>query len=227
VRLHWQAREERPRLLLFFNGWGMDERLLGMIEPPAGRDLLAVCDYTDPQGAEAVRAAVAHYPAVDLVAWSMGVWAAATVFAGPAGARFDKAVAVNGTGRPIDDVYGIPESLFHATLDNFSERARDSFFRRMCDGRDACGEFIPHAPLRDVEDQRRELHALARDTGLGVPPPGPFTSAVVGSRDRIMPPANQMRYWQGVIPCRTASLPHLPFSRRTGWREILGETDEP
>ena len=95
------------------------------------------------------------------------------------------------------------------------------------DGRDACGEFLPHAPLRDVEDQRRELQALARDAGPGVEQPGPFTSAVVGSRDRIMPPANQMRYWQGVIPCRTASLPHLPFSRRTGWREILGEADEP
>ena len=180
VRLHWQVRKGQPRLLLFFNGWGMDERLLGMIEPPAGRDLLAVCDYTDLQGADAVRAAVARYPAADLVAWSMGVWAAATVF-GSAGARFDKAVAVNGTGRPIDDEYGIPAGLFHATLDNFSERARDSFFRRMCDGRDACGEFLPHAPLRDVEDQRRELLALARDAGAGVQPPGPFTSAVVGT----------------------------------------------
>ena len=117
---------------------------------------------------------------------------------------------------------GYPAGLFHATLDNFSERARDSFFRRMCDGRDACGEFLPHAPLRDVEDQRRELLALARDAGAGVPPPGPFTSAVVGTRDRIMPPENQLRYWQGVIPCRTVNLPHLPFSRRSGWREILG-----
>jgi biotin synthesis protein BioG len=209
--------------LLFFNGWGMDERILGMIEPPEGRDLLAVCDYTDLRGQDAVRAAVASYPTADLVAWSMGVWAATAVF-GAACARFGSAVAVNGTGRPIDDDYGIPAGLFHATLQGFSERARDSFFRRMCDGRDACGEFLPHAPLRDVEDQRRELLALARDAGEGVPPPGPFTSAVVGSRDRIMPPENQMRYWQGAIPCRLAQLPHLPFSRRSGWRELLEGT---
>jgi len=227
MRLHWQVRQERPRLLLFFNGWGMDERLLAMIEPPAGRDLLAVCDYTElQQGADAVQAAVERYPATDLVAWSMGVWAAASLF-GTTGARFDKAVAVNGTGRPIDDRYGIPAALFQATLDTYSARARDSFFRRMCDGRDACGEFLPHAPLRDVQDQRRELLALARDAGEGLPPPGPFTSAVVGSRDRILPPENQVRYWQGVLSCRTANLPHLPFSCRTGWREILGETDEP
>jgi hypothetical protein len=224
--LHWQVRQGQPRLLVFFNGWGMDERLLGMVEPPAGKDLLAVCDYTDMQGADAVRAAVASYPAADLVAWSMGVWAAATVF-GSAGTRFENAVAVNGTGRPIDNEYGIPAGLFHATLDSFSERARDSFFRRMCDGRDACGEFLPHAPLRDVEDQRRELLALARDAGEGLQPPGPFTSAVVGTRDRIMPPENQLRYWRGVIPCRSANLPHLPFSQRLGWREILGEADEP
>lgn len=227
MKLHWQVREQLPRLLLFFNGWGMDERLLGMIEPPAGRDLLAVCDYTDLQGVEELRAAVAHYPAAELVAWSMGVWAAATVFGGPAGVRFEKAVAVNGTGRPIDDVYGIPADLFHATLDGFSERARDSFFRRMCDGREACGEFLPHAPLRDVEDQRRELLALARQVAAAPVPPGPFTSAVVGTRDRIMPPENQARYWQGVVPCRMTRLPHLPFSLRTGWREILGETGEP
>ena len=220
MRLHWQVRAGHSRLLLFFNGWGMDERLLGMFEPPEGRDLLAVCDYADLQGEEAVRAAVARYPAADLVAWSMGVWAAATVFA-QEGARFVKAVAVNGTGRPIDDEYGIPAGLFHATLDGFSERARDSFFRRMCDGPDLRGEFLPHAPLREVEDQRRELLALARTAAAGVQPPGPFTSAVVGSRDRIMPPENQLRYWQGVIPCRTVNLPHLPFSRRAGWREIL------
>ncbi len=226
MRLHWQVREERPRLLLFFNGWGMDERLLAMIEPPAGRDLLAVCDYTDLRGADAVRAAVAHYPAADLVAWSMGVWAAATVFAS-APMRFDKAVAVNGTGKPIDDEYGIPAGLFRATLDNYSERTRDSFFRRMCDGRDACGEFLPHAPLRDADDQRRELLALARAVGAGHPSPGPFTGAVVGARDRIMPPENQKRYWQGTIPCRALPLPHLPFSRRSGWRELLGERDEP
>jgi biotin synthesis protein BioG len=226
VRLHWGIRAGHPRLLLFFNGWGMDERILGMIEAPEGRDLLAVCDYVDLQGEDAVRAAVARYPAADLVAWSMGVWAAANVFRSTA-PRFDKAVAVNGTGRPVDDEYGIPTGLFRATLDGFSERARESFFRRMCDGREACGEFLPHAPLRDVEDQRRELLALARDAAAGVPPPGSFTSAVVGSRDRIMPPENQLRYWQGVIPCRTANLPHLPFSDRSGWREILGETDEP
>jgi len=226
MRLHWQVREGHPRLLLFFNGWGMDERILGMIAPPGGRDLLAVCDYTDLRGADAVRAAVAAYPGADLVAWSMGVWAAATVF-GSGAALFGTAVAVNGTGRPIDDEYGIPTGLFHATLAAFSERARDSFFRRMCDGRDACGEFLPFGPLREVEDQRRELLALARDAGAGVPPPGPFTIALVGSRDRIMPPENQMRYWQGVIPCRTASLPHLPFARRVGWRELLGETNEP
>ena len=220
MRLHWHLREGQPRLLVFFNGWGMDERILAMIDPPAGRDLLAVCDYTDLHGADAVQAAVAHYPEADLVAWSMGVWAAATVFA-RAAVRFGRAVAVNGTGRPIDDECGIPAGLFHATLDGFSERARDSFFRRMCDGRDTCGEFLPHAPLRDVDDQRRELIALARDAVSGVQSPGPFTSAVVGSRDRIIPPENQVRYWQGLIPCRTVNLPHLPFSRRTGWREIL------
>jgi hypothetical protein len=222
VRLHWHVRAGQPRLLLFFNGWGMDERLLAMIDPPAGCDLLAVCDYADLQGADAVRAAVAAYPGADLVAWSMGVWAAMAVFASGA-ARFVTAVAVNGTGRPIDDEYGIPAGLFDATLAGFSERARDSFFRRMCDGRDACGEFLPHAPLRDLEDQRRELQVLAREAKAGGSPPGPFTRAVVGSRDRIMPPENQLRYWQGVLPCRTLNLPHLPFSRRSGWPEILGE----
>jgi biotin synthesis protein BioG len=220
VRTHWQVREGNPRLLVFFNGWGMDERILGMVEPPDRCDLLAVCDYADLQAAPAVRAAVASYPAADLVAWSMGIWAAATVF-GPERSRFERAVAINGTGRPIDDDYGIPVHLFRATIDGFSARSRDSFFRRMCDGREACGEFLPHAPLRDLEDQRRELHALARDAGEGLPPPGPFTCAVIGARDRIMPPENQARYWQGAIPCRTMQLPHLPFSRRWGWREML------
>lgn len=226
MRLHWQVREGQPRLLVFFNGWGMDQRLLGATDPPAGCDLLAVCDYTDLRGADAVRAAVASYPAADLVAWSMGVWAAAVVFEA-GGGSFGRAVAVNGTGRPIDDEYGIPTGLFHATLAGFSERSRDSFFRRMCDGREACARFLPHAPLRELEDQRRELAALALAAGAGVPPPGPFTAAVVGTRDRIVPPANQTRYWQGAVPCRELNLPHLPFCGRVGWPQLLGEPGEP
>ena len=226
MRLHWQEREGRGRLLLFFNGWGMDERLLAMVAPPAGRDLLAVCDYTDLRGADEVRAAVASYPAADLVSWSMGVWAAATIFAG-GGVRFGRAVAVNGTGRPVDDGRGIPAALFHATLAGFSERGRDAFYRRMCGGSDVCRAFLQHAPLRAPDDQRRELSALASAAGAGVPAPGPFTSALVGTRDRIMPPGNQLRYWQGSIPCRTAPLAHFPFSSLSGWGEILGEVDEP
>ena len=71
-------KENNPRLLLFFAGWGSDERLFD--RPVAdGYDYLLCFDYRSPDFDYAL---LDGYREIRLLAWSMGVWAAGQTLAG-------------------------------------------------------------------------------------------------------------------------------------------------
>jgi hypothetical protein len=220
MKLNWLAQRGAPQLLLFFNGWGMDERVVAHLAPPAGCDLLEVHGYADRDGAPLERV-LAGYGSFVLVAWSFGVWAAAVVLAAvrrvPA-----VAVAINGTCRPIDAEYGIPPQLYRATLERFSAPALDSFTRRMCGGPEALAHYRARASRRSLDDQGDELRALAADVPATPVPASPFTRAIVGSADRIVPPRHQSRCWEGAAATSVLPLPHYPFCALERWEQILG-----
>ncbi len=125
---------------------------------------------------------------VELIAWSMGVWAATQTLSR---ARLSSAVAANGTPWPIDDVRGIPCAVFDATLAGFSEAGLTRFRRRMCGGAAGLAAFMTNAPKRGMEDLRAELAALGE--GIRARPPRPFawSRALTCAGDRIFPPEAQ------------------------------------
>lgn len=219
MKTRWLARDGARRLLVFFNGWGMDERVVADLAPPPGTDLLEVHDYKDPAAGELERA-LAPYPSFALVAWSLGVWAAAAVFAG-LGRAPERAVAINGTCRPIDEERGIPPRLFRATAEAFGEDSRRSFERRMCGGAEALVHYHGRAPQRDLADQAGELRALELSISASPEPPSLFSLALVGSRDRIVPPESQRRFWERTAPALVLPIPHYPFFDLRSWAEIL------
>lgn len=194
------------RLLLIFGGWGMDERLIDL--PSAvgeGVDVMLCYDY---RSMNFDASPLAGYRSLHLLAWSMGVWVAGRVLGGmtlPWAGR----VAFNGTPFPMDDVRGIPVSVFEGTLRGFSETVLAKFRRRMCGSGDALRLFMERAPQRTVEELHGELQAL-HDAVLVAD--GSHTLqwdlAVVGLRDRIFPPANQLAAWQDVAEVRTVDAAH-------------------
>lgn len=220
MKLRWLARAGAARLLVFFNGWGMDEWVVAGIAPPPASDLLEIHDYTDLDAGE-LECVLESYPSCSLVAWSFGVWAAAAVFAGLRRAP-QRAVAINGTCRPIDEACGIPPRLFQATVERFSAASRDSFFRRMCADAETLASFRSRAPRRDLADQAAELRALGLGVAAAPVPPSIFSQVVVGRRDRIMPPENQRRCWDTATALKVLPIPHYPFFDLQSWEEILG-----
>ncbi len=92
---------------------------------PTDHDLLICYDYQDLN----LDFDFSAYRHIRLVAWSMGVWAAERALQG---IRLKSATAVNGTGLPCDDNFGIPDTIFKATLDNLTENTRLKFERRIC-----------------------------------------------------------------------------------------------
>lgn len=143
-------------------------------------DTLVVWDYTTLEGLPALP----EDRPVEVIGWSMGVWAAGQVLAG---ARVARATAVNGTPWPIDETRGIPPAVFEGTLKGFSESGLLRFRRRMCGGAAALKAFEAVAPERSVEALRAELAALGE--GYARLGPGNFTwnRAFAAESDRIFP----------------------------------------
>lgn len=125
---------------------------------------------------------------VDVIAWSMGVWAATQTLPR---AALASATAVNGTPWPIDDARGIPEAVFDATLAGFSEAGLLRFRRRMCGGAAGLAGFMAHAPQRTVADLGAELAALGQAIRARPERPFAWTRAIACTEDRIFPPAAQ------------------------------------
>ncbi len=154
----WIYRKGRPNLIVFCNGWGMDERpfrpfLSGQC------DVLMLSNYHSLSPVPDLPVLAKDYAAVFLVSWSMGVWVGQRLFSDFRDC-FAAAVAINGTLCPIHDTLGIPEEILIATLDNFSEDSRQKMYRRMCRNRDFCTQFQANLPDRSLVSQRQELQAL-------------------------------------------------------------------
>ena len=185
-------KENNPRLLPFFAGWGSDERLFD--RPVAdGYDYLLCFDYRSPDFDYAL---LDGYREIRLLAWSMGVWAAGQTLAGH-DCPWQMRLAVGGTPFPIDDCRGIPEAVFRGTLAHFSDAVLVRFRRRICGTAEQVKEFISHRPYRPVEELREELQALA---ACACRPSASFVwdKAIIGTCDKIFPPANQREAWRDV-----------------------------
>lgn len=186
MKVEWINGKSSKRLVVFFTGWGMDAEPFRSGEK--AYDTLIVWDYTDLTGLPALPV---DRP-IDVIAWSMGVWAAQHVLAKETVAS---ATAVNGTPWPIDDTRGIPTAVFDGTLAGFSEGGLLRFRRRMCGGGAGLQSFLAHAPNRTVEDLGTELASLGgaiRAPEHAVTDNSFWTRAIACSEDRIFPLAAQL-----------------------------------
>lgn len=212
MQFNWLNQQNNASLILFFNGWGMDAGVIKSLSCD-GFDLLEINDYSTCTALPALP----EYDRVILIAWSLGVVAAAQCEI-----NSDVAIAINGSLRPIDETFGIPPAIFQGTIDNWHERGRNKFNRRMCGDRETLAHFNTHSPCRTVEAQQQELIAI-RDAVQNQPEPANiFDVAMVSSGDRIMPATAQTAYWKrektAVVELDAS---HYLFNRWNSWKELI------
>lgn len=199
-------QEGHPKLLLFFAGWAADETPFKQYRPQ-GMDYMICYDYRNLD----FDASVLHrYRYINIVSWSMGVWAAyITMFRWDQGQRQKilTCSAFNGTPSAINDDHGIPVDVYLNTLKNLTPASLQKFMRRMCKDSAAYKEFMKITPRRDFDEIKEELRAIEeqyiacneefwsnewdeaqRDANLHV-----YVNphAYIGKQDRIVPPGNQ------------------------------------
>lgn len=183
-------RQHYPRLLLFFAGWAADATPFRTYRPE-GHDFLLCYDY---RTLEADFGPLTSYEGIDIVGWSMGVWAASHVVPRlqPAVGR---CIALNGTPFPIDATRGISPDIWQGTLQHLSPASLHKFCRRMCGDAESFHRFLRVTPRRPVDELADEMRAIDQ-LRLALPSPTlRWTEAVTGSRDRIIPADHQLKAW--------------------------------
>lgn len=181
-----------PSLLLFFAGWGMDERPF-QAYLPKDRDCWICYDY---RSLAFDYSAVMEYAEVQVVAWSMGVWAASYILRDNP-FPVSESIAINGTPYPVHDEKGIAERIFQGTLDGLNEQTLQKFRRRMCGTAEALNRFLAQIPQRSIEDLREELRLIGERSKQPLPSAFRWDKAYIGKNDKIFLPANQQKAWEG------------------------------
>ena len=196
--------ENNEKLIIFFNGWGMDEFIISHLDRK-GFDLLVFYDYTD---LDVDFPPLDNYQEKYIIGWSMGVMIS-TLFYNCFG-NINKYIAINGTPKPIDDKYGIPERVYKLTLKSFNENTCRKFIEKMFDTKPPIEKFSN----RTLESQKEELENLMGIEGKYIS----FDKVFVSENDNIIPTKNQLNYWRYPVIIKGG---HCPFFKFENWSEIV------
>lgn len=210
--------EAHPRLVLIFAGWGMDARMFRNLRR-GGYDIAVVHSYHTPA---VVPEWLDNYGEICVVAWSYGVSMAERVLQQHPQWPVTLRVAVNGTPMPVSDDYGIPERIYHATLDGLSERTVYKFYRRICMDATEFGTWKEVMPQRTLDSLVAELELFGNLTSVE---PQRWDIAYIAANDAIIPPDNQRRAWQSVSDIRQRDSAHLPDFQRLLDEVLIDKSD--
>ncbi|MCC8173923.1 MAG: DUF452 family protein, partial [Odoribacter sp.] len=75
MRIGWLNKSSRGRVIIFFTGWGMDVNSVSHLK--GEYDVLVIYDYNDISVTNLPD--LNSYKEIYVIAWSMGVWAAANI----------------------------------------------------------------------------------------------------------------------------------------------------
>ena len=217
MRYKWLNQKHNEKLIIFFNGWGMDENIVSHLDS-TGFDVLMFYDYNT-LDTDFDFELLNIYNEKNLIAWSMGVMIGSLMQ--PLTRHFvissgGKSVAINGTLKPISAEYGIHPKIYDLTIKGFNEKGRERFISSMFDTQ---YESIPHPTHlsngREISNQLSELIALknySSDEDFK------YDKVVISDSDKIIPTKSQVNFWK-IEPNLKGG--HCPFFQFKNWSELL------
>lgn len=215
MRIEWLVKNNADQVVVFFNGWGMDKRIFPRLE--GGMDLVVCWDYRTLSIDS--KPSFTGYRKIHVVAWSMGVWAAANTLA-EWGIHPAHLVAFNGTERPVDNRWGIPLPVYLLTERHIDEKGREKFFSRMFTDRKEEEKFFSCRPERELVEQIQELQAI-RMQSENYQHTLDWDKVYVSEKDLIFPVENQQNWWkERGIPTESLPTAHYPFYVFRTWEDV-------
>jgi hypothetical protein len=217
MKYRWLKQAEGQKLIVFFNGWGMDEKPFSRLKT-SDYDIMMCYNYGT-LDLDNIKHEVSGYEDITVIAWSMGVWAASQLL--DSSWHISNSIALNGTPNPIHDQFGIPPVIYQKTLDSMSEASRLRFFQRMFAERNCFKQFLNTKPERTLDDQIHELAAIQQLVKNNSERVFSFDKVIVSKNDRIIPGKNQLNYWQTHGNVTVINEGHFPFFIWESWKDII------
>lgn len=208
MQYKWINQANNKNLIVFFNGWGMDEKIVQSLNC-SNFDVLSFFDYrnTDIQSFD-----FSMYEKKYLIAWSMGVYVCNYFYEWFE--NFDKLVAVNGTQMPINDNYGIPSMIYDMTVDNFNELSCSKFMKKISITVDLKG--YSSRSLQDLKDELIAIRNIEINKFLN------FNTVVLSTKDRIFPFKNMFNFWaEKKVDIIEVEKAHYIFDSYENWSDFI------
>ena len=205
MKYQWLNHRNNSNLIIFFNGWGMDNAVVKHLKSE-NYNVLMFYDYNLLE-TDFDFESLSVYKSINLIAWSMGVMLG-SIFSTKI-KNITHSVAINGTLYPISSDYGIHPRIYDLTIKGFNENGRVKFISTMFD------KVTELEINRNIENQKTELIALKNYS-----PNEDFTykKVLISEDDKIIPTKNQCRFW-GIEPNLKGG--HCPFFQFKNWGELL------
>ncbi len=193
------------KLILFFNGWGMDERVVEDVEL-TNDYVVKILNYP-----YTISIDLDKYEDIVLVGWSFGCYYLSK-FVLSQERKFKKVVAINGNGEVIGK-NGINPKMFEYTLSSLTPETLLKFYENM----GIKSEF--KKPIKKFEEIKNELEYFKANYK---PIENVFTEIIIGRDDRIIPSLKQKRYCKekGIL-YKELDMGHYPFDIIRSWGEII------
>ncbi|MFD1807002.1 pimeloyl-ACP methyl esterase BioG family protein [Pasteurella oralis] len=205
--------QQGQHVIVYFAGWGTPPSVVQHLRLPENYDLVICYDYQQ----LACDFDFTSYQTIRVVAWSMGVWVAKRIMQPY---QLSSATAINGTGYPCHDQFGIPCTIFEGTLTGLNEENRHKFERRICGNKTALQDYQQLAQRPTLDEIYSELTALYQGlqqdqrTDLIL-----WSKAIIGTKDKIFPAQHQRDYWQSRCQITEVEAEHLLFPQFSHWAQ--------
>lgn len=193
------------KLILFFNGWGMDRGVVEKTELPEGYEI-EIINYP-----YIVKNNLEKYDDIILIGWSFGCYYL-TKYLFSTGKKFDKIIGINGNGEILGK-YGISPKIFEYTINTLTSESLIKFYKNM-----EIDENFSY-PQKSFENIKDELENFKK---IYEPLENIFTKIIIGKNDKIVPSSRQKRYCVDKnINYEEIECGHYPFNYIKAWSEII------
>lgn len=203
-------------LIIFFNGFSLNSSIFKRLED-GDYDILYINDYREIPSDLDLFSYTENYSSISLIAYSLGVFIAASI-KNIFNIRIDKSLAINGTLKPVDNYFGIPENIFKGTMEGLNDKGIVKFYNRVFDD-----NYNKVEEMLDFDTNKaiQELRYINDYLQMGYLVKNIFDKAIISISDRIFPPQNQISFWQNELETIIIEGGHFPFFKFNSWGELL------
>lgn len=223
MQLTWVNKNNSDKLIIFFNGWSLDENIVNHLTSDEF-DVLIFYDYSDLEISQEAIKKINSYKEINVIAWSFGVWACGNVINNFNNLK--NVIAINGTLIPIDNNLGIPEKIFNLTLTHLSEENYVRFFKNMFKDGEKGEADLNKLPKGNIENQKHELQQIQKMSAEKNCAENAkfFNKVFISTNDKIIPAKNQLNFWGENIEAQ--SKPQSPCVGGLGNPPYFGDSSQ-